>query len=85
MQILFIEGDVFIMNSTEFFYDWDNKVFYLVNFREETYMKIAEEGSVHYELCTHLSYTRWEYAETSHKILSTFKKVDTLKELSGTE
>lgn len=73
------------MGGQEFFWDSQNDVFYLVNFQEKRYMKIAEKGSQYYELCRHLYCSRWEFAETSYKILSTFRKVDRLSQIDGTE
>lgn len=73
------------MQGQVFFHDWDNDVFYLVNFQEKRYMKISENGSQYYELCRHLYCHRWEFAEESYKILSTFRKVDRLEQIDGTE
>ena len=73
------------MRDKEFFHDRNNDIYYFVNFQEERYMKIAEKGSQYYELCRHLYCNNWEYAYIRHKILSTFKKVDRLMQIDGTE
>lgn len=74
------------MDRVEFFYDWNNDIFYLVNFREKTYMKIAEKDSKYYELCSHVCYERWYPDQEPVKtIISSFQKVDTLDQFSGRE
>lgn len=57
--------------------------FYLVNFQEKTYIKIATKGQQFYELCMHLYCVPWKYAECNYGVLSTCKEVFSLDELSG--
>ena len=71
------------MKGQEFFWDTENDEFYLVNFQEERYMKIAGKGSKYYDLCKHLYCHRWEFAENPYKIISTFEKVDNLEQIDG--
>jgi len=73
------------MRGQEFFHERKNDIYYLVNFQEERYMKIAEKDSKYYELCTHLYCHNWEYAEIKYKILSTFKEVNRIAQIDGTE
>jgi hypothetical protein len=73
------------MRGQEFFHDHENDIFYLVNFQEERYMKIAEKGSAYYELCRCLYCNNWEYAENPYKILSNFRKVERLEQIDGSE
>lgn len=74
-----------IASSQVFFWDRDADEYYLVNFEEKRYMKIADKGSKYYELCSNLVCKSWGMAEKSYKILSTFRKVDRLRQLSGCE
>lgn len=73
------------MELQKFFHDSINDVYYLVNFQEKRYMKIAEKGSLYYELCRRLYCSNWYYAESNYEILSKFKKVDRLEQIDGTE
>ncbi|MGG4434540.1 hypothetical protein AAXE64_08260 [Priestia megaterium] len=68
-----------------FFHDWDNNIYYLVNMQEKRYMEIAREGSVFYPLCQSLYCNNWRFAEKHHEILSTFRKVDRLAQIDGSE
>lgn len=73
------------MRGQEFFWDRKNNIYYLVNFQEKRYMKIAEKGSQYYDLCIRLYCKGWEFAEENYKILSTFRKVDRLAQIDGSE
>lgn len=68
-----------------FFHDFKEEIYYLVNFQERRYMKIAEKGSLYYPLCERLYCHRWEDAETYHKVLSTCRRVDRLEQIDGSE
>jgi len=71
--------------SYAFFSDqsnYPNWEFYLVNFQDKKYMKIAK-NSYYYELCLHLFCKDWSYAESNYKILSTYKEVNNLDEWDG--
>lgn len=72
-------------NSQAFFYDKENDVFYLVNFQERRYMKLAEKGNPFYELCYHLYCDNWEHAESRYKIISTFRLVERLAQIDSSE
>lgn len=74
-------GDDNMKSGQKFFHDWENDVFYLVNYQEEKYMKIAEKGSQYYELCRHLYMGRWEHAIEYDNVTTRFLKVNTLKEM----
>ncbi|MBE7114342.1 hypothetical protein ACTFR8_23840 [Bacillus cereus group sp. MYBK15-3] len=74
-----------LASSQAFFWDRETDEYYLVNFQEKRYMKIAEKGSKYYELCSHLYCNSWDMAENSYKILSTFRKVDRLRQIDGCE
>ncbi|MNO10561.1 hypothetical protein D3C76_00990 [compost metagenome] len=73
------------LSGQQFFHDQENDVFYLVNFQERRYMKIAEKGSQFYDLCQRLYCTNWKYAECNYKIISTFRKVERLAQIDGCE
>lgn len=73
------------MQGQEFFWDTETDEFYLVNFQEKVYMKIAEKGSIYYELCRRLYCSRWSCAESLYKVVSTFKKVDRIEQIDGSE
>lgn len=69
----------------KFFHDHDNDVFYLVNFQEKRYMKIAEEGSTYYPLCRRLYCSRWDFVEKYYPEILSFKLVDRLEQIDGSE
>lgn len=74
------------MDRVMFSYDRENDIFYLVDFQEKRFMKIAEKGSQYYELCRCFPYLRWYPDQEPVKtIISSFQKVDTLDRFSGRE
>jgi hypothetical protein len=76
-----MEGQMFFCNRNK---DSDTE-FYLVNFQEKVYMKIATKNSQFYPLCEHLYCHNWEYAESVYKVLSTCREVFNLYEIDGSE
>jgi hypothetical protein len=71
------------MRSQEFYWDFDNDAFYLVNYQEKRYMKIAEKGSVYYPLCMRMYCSRWR--EVEKDVTTNFRKVDRLEQIDGSE
>lgn len=71
-----------IMNSMKFYWDIETDDYYLVNFQEERYMKIAEKGSEYYTLLRHIYCSNWEHRE---EFIDSYKLVTRIEQIDGSE
>ena len=69
--------------NQEFYYDSNSDEYYIVNFQEKTYIKIAYKGSIHYDVFRHLYCSR--DIDELKELMKTFKKCNYMWEMDGSQ
>lgn len=76
--------DAYRIIGNAFFYDKNSNDFYLVNFQEETYLRIDKDGP-YSGLCKHLYCHDWAHLEGLMQVKSTYREVVRLEQIDGSE